>query len=153
MSARVSEPVLPRLLTEAARQLGDDWQLVRQDAASRDEVAQALKTLCSALEAGISGQPPVELGELPHSPLARRLLGLLRERLIRLAAAEASPPESTELLQTLVSFEQVAQQLEPKWDQRFADRLMGPDGLELVVELAHDLRSPLTSILFLGETM
>src|SRR4029078_10289607 len=35
----------------------------------------------------------------------------------------------------------------------FADRLTGPDGLELVVELAHDLRSPLTSILFLGETM
>jgi signal transduction histidine kinase len=31
--------------------------------------------------------------------------------------------------------------------------LAGPRGLELVVEMAHDLRSPLTSILFLAEAM
>jgi signal transduction histidine kinase len=31
--------------------------------------------------------------------------------------------------------------------------LAGPDGLALVVELAHDLRSPLTSILFLAESL
>jgi signal transduction histidine kinase len=31
--------------------------------------------------------------------------------------------------------------------------LTGPSGLELVVELAHDLRSPLTSILFLAESL
>jgi signal transduction histidine kinase len=31
--------------------------------------------------------------------------------------------------------------------------MSGPDGLELVVEVAHDLRSPLTSILFLAETL
>lgn len=29
----------------------------------------------------------------------------------------------------------------------------GPQGLQMVVEMAHDLRSPLTSILFLAETM
>lgn len=31
--------------------------------------------------------------------------------------------------------------------------LSGPNGLELVVEMAHDLRSPLTSILFLAESL
>src|SRR5712691_8654513 len=31
--------------------------------------------------------------------------------------------------------------------------LSGPSGLELVVEMAHDLRSPLTSILFLAEAL
>ena len=31
--------------------------------------------------------------------------------------------------------------------------LSGPHGLDLVVELAHDLRSPLTSILFLAEAL
>lgn len=35
----------------------------------------------------------------------------------------------------------------------FAAQLSGPDGLELLVEVAHDLRSPLTSILFLSETL
>jgi signal transduction histidine kinase len=47
----------------------------------------------------------------------------------------------------------VSQRLEADWSQHFADRLSGPDGLELVVEVAHDLRSPLTSILFLAETL
>jgi signal transduction histidine kinase len=47
----------------------------------------------------------------------------------------------------------VSQRLEVDWSQHFADRLSGPDGLELVVEVAHDLRSPLTSILFLAETL
>jgi signal transduction histidine kinase len=37
--------------------------------------------------------------------------------------------------------------------QDLAACLAGPNGLELVVELAHDLRSPLTSILFLAESL
>ncbi len=34
-----------------------------------------------------------------------------------------------------------------------AASLTGPNGLDLVVEMAHDLRSPLTSILFLAESL
>src|SRR5712664_2605025 len=41
---------------------------------------------------------------------------------------------------------------EPEPDD-LASCLSGPNGLELVVEMAHDLRSPLTSILFLAETL
>src|SRR5256884_1841644 len=37
--------------------------------------------------------------------------------------------------------------------QDLAACLSGPHGLDLVVELAHDLRSPLTSILFLAEAL
>ena len=40
--------------------------------------------------------------------------------------------------------------LEP---QGLADCFAGSRGLELVVEMAHDLRSPLTSIIFLAETL
>ena len=36
---------------------------------------------------------------------------------------------------------------------RFSARLAGPGGLELLVEVGHDLRSPLASILFLAETL
>lgn len=35
----------------------------------------------------------------------------------------------------------------------FASRLTDPDGFELMVQLGHDLRSPLTSITFLAETL
>ena len=37
--------------------------------------------------------------------------------------------------------------------QEFARGFQSPDGLQLVVEVAHDLRSPLTAILFLAEAM
>ena len=92
-----------------------------------------------------------DVQELATSQLPRRLLGLLRSRMIRLAG-ERSTPEGASCSPS-ARLRVGGRQLEPNWDQRFADRLTGPDGLELVVELAHDLRSPLTSILFLGETM
>src|SRR5438552_18377271 len=37
--------------------------------------------------------------------------------------------------------------------QDLAECLGGPNGQELVVEMAHDLRSPLTAILFLAESL
>jgi signal transduction histidine kinase len=36
---------------------------------------------------------------------------------------------------------------------RFAGRLAGPDSLQLIIEVAHDMRSPLGSILFLAERL
>ena len=143
---------LRRLLSEAALQVTDDWHVVRQDAASRDDVVRTLAALTTLVDAALDGAPH-EAEDLAKSQLPRRLLGLLRSRVIRLAGAEEAPPEGRDLISILLAFETVGHQLEPNWDKRFADRLTGPDGLELVVELAHDLRSPLTSILFLGETM
>jgi signal transduction histidine kinase len=49
--------------------------------------------------------------------------------------------------------EHVREAVEPGWSDFFNTRLAGPGGLELVVEVAHDLRSPLTSVLFLAETL
>ncbi|HEX7023464.1 MAG TPA: HAMP domain-containing sensor histidine kinase [Gemmatimonadales bacterium] len=146
------ESVVLRLLGQAAREVTDDWHLVRQDAASREDVVRTLEMLTRALGTALEGGPP-GVRELSKSQLPRRLLHLLRGRVVKLLAALDPQPDGAELLACLTAFEAVSLELEPDWDQRFADRLMGPDGLELVVELAHDLRSPLTSILFLGETM
>jgi signal transduction histidine kinase len=38
-------------------------------------------------------------------------------------------------------------------DADLRSRMLGPDAFELLVEVAHDFRSPLTSILFLSETL
>ena len=152
MSRTARPEGLAALLDEAAQQVTDDWHLVRQDAGSRDDVVKTLGLLTRALGAAQDGGEE-DVQELAKSQLPRRLLSLLRSRVIRLVAEQETPPDGGTLLSWLQAFESVGRQLEPKWDQRFADRLMGPDGLELVVELAHDLRSPLTSILFLGETM
>jgi len=42
---------------------------------------------------------------------------------------------------------------QPRDPEDLTANLMGPNGLEMVVEMAHDLRSPLTSILFLTEAL
>ncbi len=57
------------------------------------------------------------------------------------------------MLTTLLSFERVRDELESNWDQCLGGYLSGPDGLEILAEVAHDLRSPLTSILTLAEAL
>ncbi len=153
MSAASGDPEgAGHFLREAATRITEDWQQVRQDAASREEVARVLESIQGVLAVAAAGGTP-DLGALAGSPLGRRLLVLLRSQFVGLLCNAPTPPDSRSLLQWLAALETVGSALEPRWDQRFADRLSGPDGLELVVELAHDLRSPLTSILFLAETM
>ena len=152
MSGTARTEELRALLDNAAQQVTDDWHVVRQDAGSREDVFRTLGLLTQAIGAAYDGGEE-DVQDLAKSQLPRRLLSLLRSRVIRLVGEQENPPDGGTLLACFQAFESVARQLEPNWDQRFADRLMGPDGLELVVELAHDLRSPLTSILFLGETM
>ncbi len=124
--------------------------LLGVDAASTDEVANHVGVLLAALQCELDGKG---LPGLPKNHLTRRVLQSLRTSF--LAQAESLPklPDGRSLLRVLQAFEKVGQELEGDWKHRFTDRLSGPDGLELVVEVAHDLRSPLTSILFLAETL
>jgi signal transduction histidine kinase len=128
------------------------WESVVEHAASAEEVAAHVAYLCTAIREAAIGQEP-DMGLVPRSALARRLLGLIRGALLERLVALAPPPDPSQALRLLGAVERVTQRLEVDWSQRFTDRLGGPDGLELVVEVAHDLRSPLTSILFLAETL
>ncbi len=53
----------------------------------------------------------------------------------------------------LTSIERVRVAIQPTWAQSFASHLSGTDGVALLTDVAHDLRSPLTSILVLAETL
>lgn len=70
----------------------------------------------------------------------------------RVAALDEPPPVSA-LLRVLQSFDRVYDALETDDAGSFRSRFEAPDALSLVVELAHDMRSPLTSILFLVDTL
>jgi signal transduction histidine kinase len=128
-----------------------DWMRVAEDSPSQDEVRGHLAHLATAVRAAAEGRSFA--ADLPRSVLARRLVELLRRRLLDHVGRLDPAVEGPSLLALLQIFERVHQALEPDWAQHFADRLSGPDGMELVVEVAHDLRSPLTSILFLAETL
>ncbi|MEK6597368.1 MAG: HAMP domain-containing sensor histidine kinase, partial [Gemmatimonadota bacterium] len=133
-------------LTVVAASVERDTDLVHEDAASPEEVVQVTRALVQEIQ-GHSTDP------VPPSNLARRLLAHLRTRLIVEVARQDPLPDTAELLGLLLTMGTIEVRLYPGWDQRFSERLSGPDGLELVVEVANDLRSPLTSILFLAETL
>jgi signal transduction histidine kinase len=128
-----------------------EWERVLQHASGADEATAHLAQLCRAIRQEVSGLA-AETSAVPRNALSRRWLALIRTAFLERAAAIPSP-DSAQLLHILNALERVGQHLEADWSQHFTDRLSGPDGLELVVEVAHDLRSPLTSILFLAETL
>ncbi len=147
-----TDPRLLPLVQAAAQRVAGEWGgTLRVDAASVDEVTRHAAALEEALCVGLAtGASPAGLA---GTHLTRRLLGRIHEALLDDLDQLDPPPDGAALLRLMHALAAVAQAMEPSWDQRFTDRLSGPDGLELVVEVAHDLRSPLTSILFLAETL
>jgi signal transduction histidine kinase len=138
------------ILLDAAEHVVAVAATLREDANSIEEVGTVTTQLVEALEARVRGEP---IPEIRKNRLARRLLDLLRRHFVRTAVSRLGAADPSRVVGYLAAFEDFSEVLEPAWDQRFTDRLSGPDGLELVVEVAHDLRSPLTSILFLAETL
>ncbi len=144
-------PALWDALRESGLWAEAEWERVIEHAAGPEEATAHLVQLCAAIRQEASGLP-ADTGALPRNALSRRWLGLIRTAFLQRASALPAP-DATQLLQLLTAMERVGQHLEADWSQHFNDRLSAPDGLELVVEVAHDLRSPLTSILFLAETL
>ena len=121
-----------------------------------DEVAQVLGFIDAAThEAWCDSEkadaPTPEVDPRVKSSLGRRLLEQLRGQVVE-GWRDGGVPDA-ELLPLLVAMERVRVAIEPSWAQTFAQNLSGSDGLALLMDVAHDLRSPLTSILVLAETL
>lgn len=144
-------PALWDALHEAVLWTQAEWAQAIEHASSADEVSTLLAQLSHALRAEASGDRG-DLSAAPRTPLSRQLLGMIRGSFLDRVQALGGA-DSGQLIHLLQAMEVVGRGLEADWSQHFADRLSAPDGLELVVEVAHDLRSPLTSILFLAETL
>ncbi len=121
-----------------------------------DEVSELLALLASAihqawLAAGPAAGPRPKADPRIDTSLGRRLLELLRSDVVE--AWRESGVADAELLALLIAMERVRVTIQPNWAQTFAQHLSGSDGLALLMDVAHDLRSPLTSILVLAETL
>ena len=144
-----------RILKNGIRAVLSKWGK-RPRSTSSDEAGELLALVASAVhQAYFSALPAVpvrpKVDPRIHSSLGRRLLELLRGEIVE-GWREIGVPD-TELLPLLVAMERVRVTIQPNWAQSFAQQLSGSDGLALLMDVAHDLRSPLTSILVLAETL
>lgn len=138
------------VLEHAAHQVRDGWDS-NQDGLKPEEVRERIAWLCKAITEAATGVEP-GLGELAAPLPGRKMLERLRGSFLNeLSSADTSV--ATEAIHILRAMERVQAALDRDSAQRFANKLSGPDGLEMVVEVAHDLRSPLASVLFLAETL
>lgn len=153
--ARVGDPyggIKSPILQEAASQVAASWRNESGDAVDGAELQEVLVALARTVESQ-HGKALTAVDARLSSVLGQRLLELLRAETVRGWQRGTTAPDPSLLLDLLEAFERVREAIEPHWANFFSSRLSGPDGLELVVEVAHDLRSPLTSILFLAETL
>jgi signal transduction histidine kinase len=87
------------------------------------------------------------------SALSRDQINAFRARILQRAVGETSPIDGRELARVLSALEELAGRQTPPVVNEFTERLSSPDALRAVVEMAHDMRSPLGSILFLVDTI
>ncbi len=140
------------LLQRAVDRVRSDWPGLENSGPIAEEIQSLGQALLDAIRQSVDGIEP-ELTDVPHTPLTRHILELIRRFTLNAVEAAPVPSRSDEVVALMVAIERVSHRMDPDWAQHFADRLSGPNGLELVVEVAHDIRSPLTSILFLAETL
>jgi len=85
--------------------------------------------------------------------LTREQVNAFRVRLLQKVASEQRAIDGRELARVLASLEELTDRRARPATNEFAQRLASPDALRAVVEMAHDMRSPLGSILFLVDTI
>lgn len=136
-------------LRAAASRVGAIWQVMTGETDGAD-TAQLLGMLVEAVEARAAGSD--HLDPRLAGATGRRLVHALRTALVRGWAEDSLPALPVhEVIAVLRALEEVYGDLEPDWSRDLGP-VPGP-GFELFVDIAHDLRSPLNSILFLAETL
>jgi signal transduction histidine kinase len=115
------------------------------------DALSALQVLVTSVRAILSGEDVASATTTLLRPtLHARLIEALRSEVI----TPPLRPEQAQPSLTVVRALQAAREaLRGEGYHDLRDRLTQPDAFELLVEVAHDLRSPLTSILFLSEAL
>ena len=105
--------------------------------------------VASILEMQIT--PAMVIDARAQSDLGRRLLDVMRAEIM--GSWRAYAIDETELPLLLLAIERVRDAMANRDVRALATELGGGDGLILLSDAAHDMRSPLASILFLADTM
>jgi signal transduction histidine kinase len=116
--------------------------------------AIAADALSHAIDRAVEGEGVAEAAT-SIGPAAHQLLALVRRLFVEeLSSGEdAAATDFGEVARILKAIERLQAELEQSGAQQFASRLTGPDALQLLIEVVHDMRSPLNAILLLAEQL
>jgi len=138
------------LLVRAGDDVFTSWQMLLAQSFETRETRETVGWLVAAIDGATREEEvPVPDGSVS---LARFLLEQVSGSLLQQLSADEAI-EKSDVIQLMQGIERVRQSIAPDWDRYFSSQISGPDGLNLVLEVAHDLRSPLTSIRCLAESM
>ena len=146
--AGVSSTVVTAATRRVARRWRDEAAAAGFPSGDTDGVAHFLAALALAVDHQRPGYV-TQLVPRPVAGLSHHLVEMLQIELLRVWSEVPTPPPATAILGTLSALDAVRRAVAPRPE---AD-LPALPGLDLLVEVIHDLRSPLTSILFLAETL
>ena len=140
------------LLTLAVRRVEGRLRDETRDPAARDAIARVI----AATGLALSEHAPdyvLDLAPRPPAALCRRIIHHLHVELVRAWADVPVPVSPLRAMRYLLALDGLSVALEGAPTQQFASKLAGPDAEELLLEVTHDIRSPLTSILFLADNL
>ncbi len=143
-----------RLLKEALEATAERWR-------ERDDLPLLLDTdpdvelaaIAAAIRDTLDAATPLQLEGGANPILRRRLAERLQREIVRAWQRQDVPDSPTDILPLLQAAIAAADRLNPEGGQDPAALLSSPDGLGLISEIAHDLRSPLSAVLFLSDTL
>jgi len=138
----------------AAQDVCAEWPHTEHGATSAADVRVTVTALTECVRQACNGDPTTFPALPPFVPV-RRALELLRRAFLERAEAPdvRSVVDAGSVLDVIKAMERVQDALDDDAAHRFAARLSGDDAQQLVVEMAHDMRSPLGSILILAERL
>ncbi|HEX3867657.1 MAG TPA: HAMP domain-containing sensor histidine kinase [Gemmatimonadaceae bacterium] len=140
-----------RLQEGLAEAVDRSSRILAESPAKLGEMRAALEAILLALPAlgAVSGE------EIENSRLyvPRQHIDVLRAEMLSAFASAGPEADARELVVLLSALEDLRRRSERTVTGRFVARLAGAESVNAVVEIAHDIRSPLSSILFLVDTI
>ena len=138
-----------RALRSASRLAEADYGSQPADAPSASDI---LTTLCDAIRRAARAEDFGARG-LPVGTAVQKLFTALRKHFLAELSHVSELLHAGEVVGALRAVDEVSRALETEHGRRAKRRILDAEPSELLVEVAHDMRSPLTSILFFVETL
>ena len=142
--------VSSRLLTKAVRRVEARWMKLYGPGNDAGDIPRLLAAFALATD---RCDPQYVDDLLPRPPLrlSQHLLDLIEAELI--TSWNDGESASHQVLPAIAALRDVRAAIEQRFQHLPGAPLLGADGLEFLIEFAHDLRSPLNAVLFLAESL